>query len=178
MTTPEFDCAILDIKIRNRVMRWQSLRRTAWQVLAAGVGGLVLWALVAIVLFYAFDAIAGSSDEQEWDILAFYAGVGIGFFMGVPLGAVGGALGARRLFKEEAFYRETLLGAVAGMLVGGLLGGALIALSNSFGMDWWDQDTEIAVFPVIPYIVTVIGAVKAPDWMRWRRRSARKREDE
>jgi len=61
--------------------------------------------------------------------------------------------------------------------VGGLLGGALIALSNSFGMDWWDQNTEIAVFPVIPFIVTVAAAVNAAGWIRWRSsRSAGKRE--
>jgi len=157
-------------------MWWRRFIRTGCQLVAASVGGLALWALLAVLLYYAFDAIASSGDEQEWDILALYAGTGIGFFVGVPLGAVAGVLGARKLLKEKASYREALLGAVAGMLVGGLLGGALIVLSNSFGMDWWDQNTEIAVFPVIPFIVTIIAAVKASDWVEWwSSRSARKR---
>jgi len=158
-------------------MRWRTFARTSSQFIAGGIGGLALWALLAVALYYAFDAIASSGDEQEWDILALYAGVGISFFAGVPLGAVAGVLGARRFLKEKAFYRETLLGAVAGMVVGALLGGALIVLSNSFGMDWWDQNTELAVFPVIPFIATVIAAVKASDWIRWwSSRSARKGE--
>jgi hypothetical protein len=156
-------------------MWWRGSIRTGSQLVAACVGGLALWALLAVVLYYAFDAIASSGDEQEWDILALYAGAGIGFFVGVPLGAVAGVLGARRFLKEKAFYRETLLGAVAGMAVGALLGGALIVLSNSFGMDWWDQNTEIAVFPGIPFVVTVVAAVRASDWIRWwGSRSARK----
>jgi hypothetical protein len=142
-------------------MRYRRFARIGYQFIAASAGALTIWALFAAPLYYVIHAAVHLGDEQEMNVFALLTSAGIGFFVGVPLGAAAGVFVARRLLKEKASYRETLLGAIAGMLVGGLLGGALILLSNSFGMDWWDQNTEMAVFPVIPFIVTVIAAVKA-----------------
>ena len=143
-------------------MRCQRIVKTACQFAGASVVGLIIWALIAVSLYYALDALFSSWDEQESDIVALYAGVFIGFVVGVPLGAALGAAIVSKFMKEQYSFRKALYRAIAGMIVGGFLGVCLILLSNAFGMDWWNQDIEMKVWPVIPFLLTALAATEAP----------------
>jgi hypothetical protein len=83
---------------------------------------------------------------------------------GVVTGAAAGATTAQRVMRRRSSFWKALLGAVAGLIAGGVLAACLLSLSNSMRMDWWQQNTEILVVLTVVSSGVIAGGVVGSGW--------------
>lgn len=132
------------------------------KLVASAVGGAVGWGISGWLSYYLVYWVTNGWEAEHG--VTTLVGLGLGFLVGTPIGGAVGVAIVLKVLRQKGSFWKALLGAISGLVVGGLLSLCLLQLSNSFGMDWWNQDTEVYVAPVIPFAATVLGAVIGSGW--------------
>ncbi|MDM8000322.1 MAG: hypothetical protein QUS33_10055 [Dehalococcoidia bacterium] len=131
--------------------------------IAGSVVGLFAGWLMLGWLFYYIIYWATNGWESEHGATALLAAIP-SYLLGAAPGAAAGAFAVQRILRQKAPFWQALAGATAGLIVGGILAGGLLMLSNSLGMDWWQQDAEMLIAPAVTSIFVIAGTVIGSRW--------------
>ena len=127
------------------------LARTTGGAVGLVAGGMILGWLPVLVLFGGHLVVAADSAS-------FMPVFVLGFLGGAVFGVAGGIAAANRALGQKTSFWKAFLGAVFGLLIGGLLQVPynLALIHNS-----WDADAYFTLSAVILYVPVWTGAVIA-----------------